>query len=60
MAVTKQGKVYTWGYSGYGVLGRLGIENIPVQVGTGFKDGNNNYRVKLPKNQPFIPLEELG
>lgn len=22
MAVTKQGKVYTWGYSGYGVLGR--------------------------------------
>ena len=61
MAVTKSGKVYTWGYTGFGVLGRKGIENIPVQIETGLKTKIVKYLVKLPKNQPFIANErDLG
>ena len=38
MAITNSGKVYTWGYSGFGLLGRVskGVENIPITIESGF------------------------
>ena len=30
MAVTKTGHIFTWGYAGFGLLGRKGVDNIPV------------------------------
>ena len=42
MAITKNGKVYSWGYSGFGLLGRDGVQNIPIAI--------ENFTVKLPNH----------
>lgn len=52
IAVSKQGRVYTWGYTGFGVLGRKGLESIPVKIETGFKP--MSYIVLVPKNTNFF------
>ena len=46
MALTKNGLFYTWGYNGYGLLGRKNQTTVPVQIltdmGIGWKS-NLNY-----------------
>ena len=51
IAVSKQGRVYTWGYAGYGVLGRKGLENIPIKIETGFSNNNRVSYLVIPPKQ---------
>ena len=62
MAITNSGKVYTWGYSGFGLLGRVskGVENIPVTIESGFTMDVKKYKVDLPSLEHTIAADQDG
>ena len=46
MAITSKMQVFTWGYPGFGILGREGVDNIPVAIENGIRDQDKrNYIV---------------
>lgn len=59
LAVTKHGRVYSWGYSGFGLLGREGVQNIPVAIETGYQN-MKRFLVKLPAKDLTIKFERSG
>ena len=56
MALTKSGHFYTWGYNGYGLLGRKNQTTVPVQIltdmGIGWKT-NLNYISEVQQHQNY-------
>lgn len=51
MAITSDKRVYTWGYPGFGILGREGVDNIPVAIECGLRDNLKClYNVRLSPN----------
>ena len=52
-------QVFTWGYPGFGILGREGVDNIPVVIENGIKESDKrNYAVHLPHNILALPSDD--
>lgn len=49
LAVTSDGRVYTWGYDGSGLLGRKGVQHIPVAIETGWDNNSKGFKVRVPR-----------
>jgi len=49
MAVTSKCEVYTWGYPGFGILGRQGVENIPICIEAGIDGPKRRFKVNITK-----------
>jgi len=59
MAITSTKHVYTWGYPGFGILGREGVDNIPVAIECGFKDNEiRKFIVRLAQNVLALPSDD--
>ena len=58
IAVNHKGIVYTWGYSGFGILGREGVENIPLPLETCFET-KKKFLVRFTKQPLALPHDEV-
>lgn len=57
MAVTRQGRVYTWGYSGFSVLGRTKeVQNVPIAIESGLAGRAMRFFVKVPAKDPLAAI----
>ena len=57
MAVTRQGRVYTWGYSGFSILGRTKeVQNIPIAIESGLAKPHMSYKVKVTSKDPLAAI----
>ena len=57
MAVSKSGRVYTWGYSGFSILGRTKeVQNIPIAIESGLASRAMRYSVKVPAKDPLAAI----
>ena len=52
MALTRSGKVLTWGYSGKGILGRIkgSEDHIPLEIGS----SQGEFTGKVPKAEEMV------
>lgn len=56
LALSKSGKVYSWGYNGKGILGRIRMieEHLPLEIGTRAGD----FIAKVPITEELVQRGE--